>query len=111
MKKDTSASNALESEINTVLMKKGKVPVSKNPDFFVAYLGGADRSHVESKLDKKGKDTIQKHPSAAIVLMLIDANTGSIIWMSTAEGETKSATVEERKKRLDYTVKKMLKGI
>jgi hypothetical protein len=109
--KDGTASNVIESEINSVLMKKGKVPVSKNPDFFVAYLGGANRDHVTKKLDKDGKNSIAKYDEAAIVLMLIDADSGAIIWMSTAEGQAKGGTNAERKKRLDYAVKKMLKGI
>jgi hypothetical protein len=43
--------------------------------------------------------------------MLVDADTGSIIWMSTAEGEVKGGSAEDIKKRLDYTVKKMLNGV
>lgn len=109
--KNESVSNEVESQINKELMAKGKVPVSKNPDFFVAYLGGVDKENIKRKLDKDGKEAISKHDEAAIVLMLIDAGTGSIIWMSTAEGEAKGGTIESKKKRLDYAVKKMLKGI
>jgi PBP1b-binding outer membrane lipoprotein LpoB len=101
----------IEDMINKELAKKGKVPVSKNPDFFVAYMGGSDMDAVKSKLDKNGKEIIEKSPEAALVLMLVDADTGSIIWMSTAEGEVKGGSAEDIKKRLDYTVKKMLNGV
>jgi PBP1b-binding outer membrane lipoprotein LpoB len=101
----------IEEMINSELAKKGKVPVSKDPDFFVAYLGGADMDAVKSKLDKNGKEVIEKSPEAALVLMLVDADSGSIIWMSTAEGEVKGGDADSIKKRLKYTVKKMLDGV
>ena len=106
-----NVSEEVEQMINSELAKKGKTPVSKDPDFFVAYLGGADMDAVKSKLDKNGKEVIEKSPEAALVLMLIDADSGSIIWMSTAEGEVKSGDADSIKKRLKYTVKKMLDGV
>ena len=101
----------IEALINQELMKKGKTPVAKDPDFLVAYLGGADMEAVKKKLDKSGKEIIEKSPEAALVLMLVDADTGSIIWISTAEGEVKDLPVEDRRKRLEYAVKKMLDGV
>ncbi len=101
----------IESLINEELIKKGKVPVSKDPDFLVAYLGGADMETVKTKLDKKGKEIIEKRPEAALMLMLVDADTGSILWISTAAGEVKNLPLEDRRKRLQYAVKKMLEGV
>ncbi len=46
-----------------------------------------------------------------MVLILIDAETGAIIGISTAEGEAKGLPAEETKKRLDYAIKKMLSGL
>jgi len=109
--KNMNVSNEIEHMINSELAKKGKTPVSENPDFYVAYLGGADMDAVKSKLDKHGKKTIERSPEAALVLMLIDADSGSIIWMSTAEAEVKGGSADEVKKRLDYTVRKMLDGV
>jgi hypothetical protein len=109
--KNVNVSEEIEELINTELAKKGKIPVSKDPDFFVAYLGGADMDAVKKKLDKNGREMIEKAPEAALVLMLVDADSGSIIWMSTAEGEVKGGSAESVKKRLKYTVKKMLDGV
>jgi len=109
--KSESVSAEIEEMINEELAKKGKVPVSKDPDFFVAYLGGADHEAVKKRLDKSGKEIIEKSPEAALVLMLVDADSGAIIWMSTAEGELKNSTPEERKKRIKYTIDKMLQGV
>jgi hypothetical protein len=43
--------------------------------------------------------------------MLVDADSGDIIWMSSGEGDAKSNSKEDQSKRLKYTVKKMLQGI
>ena len=101
----------IEEMINSELAKKGKTPVSKDPDFFVAYLGGADMNSVKNKLNENGKSKLEKSPEAALLLVLVDADTGSIIWMSTAEGDVKGGSSEDIRKRLNYTVKKMLDGV
>jgi hypothetical protein len=101
----------LKSMIEKDLAKRGKVEVTKNPDFYVAYLLGTDKEALKVKLDKKGKEAVENIPVAAIVLMFIDANSGEIIWMSTAEGEYKKLSREDKRKRLEYTLDKMLKNI
>jgi len=111
IQKTMNVTEEIEQMINSELAKKGKVPVSKNPDFFVAYLGGADMDAVKSKLDKNGKEVLEKSPEAALVLLLVDADSGSIIWMSTAEGEAKGGSADDVKKRLDFAVKEMLDGV
>ncbi len=83
------------------------MPVTKNPDFYVAYIAAADMDAIEVKIDKEGQETIKEAPAAAMLLLLIDAHTGMIIAISTAEGEAKNLPIEDRKKRLNYTVKKM----
>ena len=97
----------LKSSINTELGKKGKVPVTNDPDFYVAYLAAADMDAIKIKIDKKGQETIKSSPEAAMLLLLIDAETGVIIAISTAEGEVKNLPLEDRKKRLNYTIKRM----
>ncbi|OQX76579.1 MAG: hypothetical protein B6D54_03645 [Epsilonproteobacteria bacterium 4484_65] len=101
----------MQQIINTELTKKGKTPVTQDPDFYVAYAAGTDMDAVKEKLDAAGKKTIEKTPEAAMVLILIDAETGVIIGVSTAEGEAKGLPAEETKKRLNYAIKKMLSGL
>lgn len=98
----------LQQTVNTELAKKGKVPVAKNPDFYVAYMAAADMDAIKEKVDKKGKTTIENAPTAGILLALIDANTGEIIYLSSAEGDVKNLPLEERRKRINYTIKEML---
>lgn len=101
----------IKQMINTQLAKKGKIPVTKNPDFYVVYLAGGDMDALEIKIDKKGKETIKNVSVAAIAIMFIDADTGEIIWISSAEGKLKELSVIDMKKRLDYAIKKMLSSI
>jgi hypothetical protein len=101
----------IKQMIISELAKKGKIQDVKDPDFFVAYLAGTDKDAVKVKLDKEGKETLQKAPEAAIVLMFVDAETGSIIWISTAEGEVKGLPADQTKKRINYAIKKMLSEV
>jgi len=101
----------VEEIINDQLQKKGKVPVSKSPDFFVAYVGGSDKDAIKVRLDEKGKQIVEKSPEAALLIMLIDADTGEVLKVSTAEGEFKSLPRQKQKERIEYAVKKMLKDI
>ncbi len=98
----------MQKIMHTELAKKGKTAVTKDPDFYVAYVAGTDMEAVKEKLNEDGKKTIEKAPEAAMVLVLIDAETGMIIGISTAEGDVKGLPAEESKKRLNYTIKKML---
>lgn len=101
----------MQQMINTELAKKGKTLVTKDPDFYVAYAAGTDMEAVKEKLDVAGKKTIEKSPEAAMVLILIDAETGVIIGISTAEGDVKGLPADDMKKRLNYAIKKMLSGL
>lgn len=48
----------LHHVITTELGKKGKVPVTNDPDFYVAYVAGTDMDAIKVKVDKKGQETI-----------------------------------------------------
>lgn len=98
----------LKRLITTELGKKGKTPVTKDPDFYVAYLAGTDMDAIKVKVDRNGKETLENIPASSMILILVDARTSMIIGASAAEGEFKDLPLEDRKKRLDYTIKKML---
>jgi hypothetical protein len=101
----------VEEIINEQLQKRGKTPVSKSPDFFVAYVGGSDKDAIKVCLDEKGKQIVETSPEAALLIMLIDAKTGEVLKVSTAEGELKPLPKSEQKERIEYAVKKMLQDI
>ena len=108
---DKKIAALVEEIINRQLQKKGKIPVAADPDFFVAYVGGTDKDAVKVKLDKKGKKILESAPEAALLIMLIDAQTGAVLKVSTAEGEFKSLPQKEKRARIEYAVQKMLKDI
>lgn len=97
--------------IHTQLAKKGKTVVTKDPDFYVAYIAGTDIDAIEGKINKKGELTLRNRPTTGMVLVLIDADTGAIIGLSAAEGEARNLPAKEAKKRLNYAIKKMLAGL
>jgi hypothetical protein len=107
----SEVSAMIEEIINDQLQKKGKRPVSKSPDFFVAYVGGTDKEAIKVRLDDEGKQIVETAPEAALLIMLIDAKTGEVLKVSTAEGELKTLPKAEQKERIEYAVQKMLQDI
>jgi len=101
----------MKQMINAELAKKGKIPVVKDPDFYVAYVAGTDMDAIEEKINKDGQKILHDRPTTGMVLILIDADTGAIIGLSAAAAEVKNLPAKEAKKRLNYAIKKMLSGI
>ena len=106
-KEKISGKMDVNAEIQKIIMseleKKGKVLVSENPDFLVAYTAGTERGNVENTLDKT--------PEAAMALVLIDAKTGVVIVKSTVEADAKGLADDEMSKRLQFAIKNMLSSI
>ena len=108
---DLDISAEMQQIIHTELAKKGKMPVSKNPDFYIAYLAAADMNAIKEKVDKQGQRTIELAPAAAMLLTLIDANTAEVIYLASAEGDVKDLPAKQKRERLNYAITKMLSGI
>ena len=101
----------IQKIINSELEKKGKVLVTENPDFLVAYSAASERGAVKNDLDKEEKNTLDKTPEAAMALVLIDAQTGVVINKSTAEANAKGLADAEMKNRLQFAIENMLSNI
>ena len=94
------------------MSKKKKQQVVSNPDFYVVSVTGVDMDKVKAKVSRKDQVRLENIPEASLAIVFIDSHNGDIIWMSVAEGDLKSdLSLKKRKKRLNYTVKKMLKGL
>lgn len=102
MKIGTEIHKMVESE----LASRGKVAVTENPDFFVSYGAIANVEAFKEDLDKAGRETIEEVPDSTMLLVLFDANIGSIIWMSQAEGEVKDLPADQIKKRCNRSAPK-----
>ena len=102
----------LEFRINEAMRNHGISQSSVDPDLYVAYALGVDMDALDIKTDPKTKlETLENVPKTALIVMLMDAETGFVTWVSVATGEMKNLDQETQKKRLEYTVNTMFKDL
>jgi len=97
--------------INGELRKRGIAEVNANPDMLVAYAAGVDMTTLGLKENPETKEKLLENiPGAALVVALIDADTGYVIWVAEAVGELQQqadqATVRAR---IEYAIKEMFR--
>ena len=57
------------------------------------------------------KEVLTNVPKAALVIVLIDADTGYAVWMGFAEGDIQEQqTIENIRSRIDYAVTEIFKS-
>lgn len=97
--------------INRELRKRNMKENSSDPDMLVAFTVGVDMDVLQLKQDPKTKiETLQNVPEGALLLVLIDARNGYVIWVSEAVADLQEApTGEIIKARLNYAVTEMFK--
>ena len=101
----------LEYLINANLRDNGLTQVGANPDLFVAYALGVNMDALKVKTDPETKlDSLKNVPQAALVVVLIDSETGFATWMGVATGEVKNAEPEIAKRRIAHAVNTMFKN-
>ena len=97
--------------INGELRKRGIAKVNANPDMLVAYAAGVDMTTLGLKENPETKEKLLENiPGAALVVALIDADTGYVIWLGEAVGDVQQqadqATVRAR---IEYAIKEMFR--
>lgn len=96
--------------IDEQLQKKGIMPASGQPDLLVGYALGIDMKALEIKQDPKTKfTTLENVPKGALVVVLVDADTGYTIWAGEAVANIRKERKddEEARQRLAYAIRKM----
>lgn len=98
--------------IDTELREHGLVEITTHPDLLVAYVAGINMAHLQLV---ENPDTEQKvikpAPKSALVIALIDANTGYTIWMGIAEGDAQTQqSIENIRARIKYAVHEIFKS-
>lgn len=98
--------------INRELRARGLHQVTNHPDLLVAFAAGIDTTILELKEnpdnDKKIMTTV---PKAALLIALVDANTGYTVWVGYAVGDAQQQqTIESIRTRIDYAVKEIFNG-
>lgn len=97
--------------INRELRNYGIYQVEKDPDILVAFAAGIDTSMLELKEDPDSdKKVLTNVPKAALLIALIDANTGYAAWLGYAIGDVQEQqSVENIRARIDYAVSEIFK--
>ena len=98
--------------IDRELRKRDIEETMSDADLLVMYLGGIDMAALEEKLDPNTQmKTLQNVPQGGLVIALIDARTGFVIYAATATAEIRNLPSEQVKQRLDYAVTQMIKQL
>lgn len=106
------ADSEIKFLIDRELRKRGMSENSNTPDLIVAYALGVDMAALKVKEDPQTKlSTLENVPQGALLLVLVDADSGFVIWASTASAEIKNLDPETTKKRLDYAITQMFKQL
>jgi PBP1b-binding outer membrane lipoprotein LpoB len=101
----------VQSIINSELRKRGIAEVSSNPDMLVAFAAGVDMTTLGLKQNPETREKlIENIPSAALVVALIDADTGYVIWIGEAIGDVQQQADEATvRARIEYAIKEMFR--
>lgn len=108
--KDVDTQAEVEFLVNDTLRKRGLTEVQGDPDLLVSVLIVADIRDVEEIKSKRGEGVTTFDPvgQGALLIELIDSETGKTVWLGGAEGDVReSRTAEESKQRLAYAVDKL----
>ncbi|MCG6887295.1 MAG: DUF4136 domain-containing protein [Proteobacteria bacterium] len=99
--------------INTELRDRGMEEVTSNPDLVVAFALGVDMDALKLKEDPKSKiKSLENVPQGALVVILVDAASGYVIWVGEAEAELqKNMDDKIATERLKYAITEMFKRI
>lgn len=99
--------------INRELRARGMSENSVDPDFLVAFAFGVDMQALHLKQDPGTRmDVLTNVPKAGLVMVLVDPDTGFVIWAGLATGEVqRQPDAATAKARLDYAVTQLIRKI
>jgi hypothetical protein len=112
--KDIDVQSEVQFLIDKKLRDRGMTQAQSSPDLLVALLILADVKELQQLKDKHGEvvGTLDPVGNGALVVELVDSQTGKTVWLSAAEGEVRgSNTTEVAKERLAYAVDKMFEKL
>ncbi|HED35626.1 MAG TPA: DUF4136 domain-containing protein [Gammaproteobacteria bacterium] len=98
--------------IDSALRSKNMTEAAKNPDVLIGYALGVNMSNVEYKENPdKSFKTLEAAPKGALVILMVDAQTGVVIWASSAKADIQGNKGDNAKSRLKYAVETMLASL
>jgi len=108
--KDLDVQSEVQFLIDKKLRDRGMTQAQSAPELIVSVLILADVKELEQMKDKHGEVVGSLDPvgKGALVVELVDSQTGKTVWLGAAEGDIRgSNTTEVAKKRLAYAVDEM----
>jgi len=99
--------------IDRELRKRGISQNSVNPDMTVAFAAGIDMNALGLKVDPETKiDMLAKVPQGGLLVVLVDGQSGFVIWAGAANAELQqSPDAKTVKARLDYAVTQLFRKL
>mgnify|MGYP001811873720 CR=1 FL=1 len=97
--------------INIELRMRGKVEDAANPDMLVVYAAGVDMTTLDLKENPEtSQKLLENIPEAALIVALIDADTGYVVWLGEAVGDVQQqANKDTVRTRIQYAVSQMFR--
>ncbi len=99
--------------IDRELRARGMSEDSVDPDIIVAFAAGINMDSMEISIDPESQLTVLENvPLGALIVILINADTGLAIWAGIATAEIQENPGQKTiKKRLDFAVTSMFKKL
>jgi hypothetical protein len=109
--RDVDIDAEVQRIINIELHMRGKVENTSNPDMLVAYAAGVDMTTLGLKENPATNEKLLENiPKAALIVALIDADTGYVVWLGEAVGEVQQQADEATvRARIQYAVSEMFR--
>lgn len=105
--KDLDVQSEVQFLVDKKLRERGMTQAQSSPDLLVSVLILADVKELQQLKDKHGEvvGTLDPVGKGALVVELVDSQTGKTVWLGAAEGDVRgSNTVDVAKQRLAYAV-------
>ena len=99
--------------IDRELRKRGMSENTAGPDLVIAFAAGIDMEALGLKVDSETKmDMLENVPRGGLVVVLVDSESGFVIWVGVATAELQeSPDTQTVKARLDHAVTQMFKKL
>ena len=97
--------------VNRELRDHGLIQVGNNPDLLVAFAGGVESTGLDLKEIPDSDNKVPSNaPKAALVIALIDARSGYLVWLGHATGNAQQQqTIDNIRRRIDYAISQIFK--
>jgi uncharacterized protein involved in high-affinity Fe2+ transport len=106
------ANAEIKNLIDNALRSRNMTEAAKNPDVLIGYALGVNMSNVEYKENPdKSFKTLEAAPKGALVILMVDAQTGVVIWASSAKADIQGNKGDNAKSRLKYAVESMIASL